>query len=348
MTRKRSAAEVVSESDVLKSARRALGASAPWLSAARDNVRRSLTAGRLPHALIVRGRPGAGAGALADYIARLALCEAPDAPPCGHCTGCTLEAAGNHPDLRRLEPEPGKKQIGIDGVRELIADLALTSYRGRRRVGIVEPADALNTHSANAFLKTLEEPGAGALLLLVAARTDRLPATILSRCQIIDAPTPDRASTLAFLAGIGVGHADWNGALDLAGNAPLAAVELVLAGADAVAADMADLVNALGRGGVDRIAAAEACAREHPELRLAWLERWTGAEVYAASGAEPPGGASTPNLPRATRKRHIEELFELLDSVRRAQGLLRGSANAQMVFEGVLSRLTACLDGARE
>ena len=288
---------------------------------------------------------GAGAGALADWIARLALCEHPARAPCGDCPSCALEAAGNHPDLRRLLPEPGKKQIGIDAVRELIADLALTSYRGRRRVGIVEPADALNTAAANAFLKTLEEPGADTLLLLVATRTDRLPATILSRCQALVVPSPDRAAALAFLAPYE--GADWPGALDLAHNGPLAALELVERGAGDVAADMRELVAALERGGVDLIAAAEVCVKEHPDLRLAWIERWATDAVYGSTGTAAPGLGTIPSLPAATRTRHIDDLFGLLDEARRAQGLLRGSANAQMVFEGVLARLAACAGPAR-
>ena len=345
MSRRKAAADTPEESATLVAARLALGNSAPWLDAARGAVRQSMLAGRLPHALLLKGALGAGTGALADWIARLALCEHPERAPCGSCQSCLLESAGNHPDLRRLMPEPGKKQIGIDAVRELIADLALTSYRGRRRIGIVEPADALNTAAANAFLKTLEEPGADTLLLLVAARTDRLPATILSRCQAIVVPRPDRAAALAFLAAYDA--ADWPGALDLANNGPLAALELVERGAGEVAADMTGLVAALARGGVDLIAAAEVCVKEHPELRLAWVERWATAAVYAGAGTAAPGLGDIPNLPAATRTRHIEHLFGLLDEARRAQGLLRGSANAQMVFEGVLARLATCAGPAR-
>jgi DNA polymerase III subunit delta' len=63
----------------------------------------------------------------------------------------------------------GKSQVAIDDVRELIAALCLKSHRSGRRVGIIDPADAMNVNGANALLKTLEEPGAGALLVLVAA-----------------------------------------------------------------------------------------------------------------------------------------------------------------------------------
>ena len=344
MSRRKTVADGEGESARLAGARRDLGARAAWLAPAREALHHSHASGRLPHALLFKGAVGAGTAALAGYVARLVLCESPRGAPCGACTGCTLESAGSHPDLRRVSPEPGKKQIGIDAVRELIGALGLTAYRGRRRVGIVDPADGLNTASANALLKTLEEPGDGALLLLVAQRTDRLPATIVSRCQVVAVPTPGRDVALRWLAEYG--EADWAGALDLCHNAPLAALELVESGADGVAADMADLVAGLARGGVDRIAAAEICAKERPELRLAWLERWATAAIYAAAGAVPPGLADTRLQPPA-RTRHIEGLFGLLDETHRAQGLLRGSANAAMVFEAVLGRLSDCVAPVR-
>ena len=269
------------------------------------------------------------------------LCEHRGQAPCGVCQSCELHAAGNHPDLRRVGPEEGKKQIPVDAVRALIADLGLKSYRGGAKVGIVDPADALNTAGANAFLKTLEEPGAGALLLLVAARTDRLPATIVSRCQIVAIPGPDHDEALAWLRSQAEG--EWEGVLGLVRNAPLAALQLMRAGAGGLPADMADLVAALQRGPVDLVAAAEAICKDFPDLRLRWIENWATEAIYQAAGSCGPAGPSPGNLPRATGKRHIEAMFRLVDHTRRAQGFLRGSMNAQMLFEGVLTDLAACV-----
>ena len=340
-TKKRASAQADGEGDVVRRADWRLGGEAPWFAAARDSLKGAEAAGRLPHALLLRGPAGIGKGALAEWIARYALCEHRAAAPCGVCVSCELHAAGNHPDLRRVGLEEGKKQIAVDAVRALIADLGLKSYRGSRRVGIVDPADALNTAGANAFLKTLEEPGAGALLLLVAARTDRLPATIISRCQVVHLAGPDRATALGWLAG--QAEADWEGLLSLLHNAPLAALDLARAGADGVAGDMGDLAEALRRGPVDLVAAAEAIHKDFPELRLRWIENWATGLIYATAGAEAPGAAGDRSLPRATGKRHIEALFRLVDETRRAQGYLRGSINSQMLFEGVLAEFAACV-----
>lgn len=321
-----------------------LGAELPWLAAARARLSGAQAAGRLPHAILLKGPAGIGKAALAEWLARAVLCDVPASAPCGTCASCLLHAAGNHPDLRHVEPEPGKKQISVEAVRALIQDLALTGYRGGRRVGIVAPADALNVAGANAFLKTLEEPGPGTLLLLVASRTDRLPATIVSRCQQVAIPGPGRAAALHWLAGRG--EEDWAGLLSLVGEAPLAALALAGAGAGGVPADMAALAAALGRGPVDLVAAAEVCSKEHPELRLSWIERWAMSLAYAASGSALPGAPAPGPLPRAGDRRHIEDLFRLIDATRRARGLLSGSVNAHLLFEGVLREFAATVRAA--
>jgi DNA polymerase III delta' subunit len=213
---------------------------APWLAAARAQVALAIGAGRLPHALLLQGQPGLGKAALADWIARLALCEAPAADPCGACTSCRLHAAATHPDLRRVGLVEDKKQIAVEDIRELIVSLALKSFRGGRKAAIVDPADALNASGANALLKTLEEPSAGALLVLTVARPERLPATIASRCQRLKIAPPAREAALIWLAEVDPAP-DWAGPLSLAAGAPVAALRLVAAGASDLEREMAEL-----------------------------------------------------------------------------------------------------------
>jgi DNA polymerase-3 subunit delta' len=93
--------------------------------------------------------------------------------------------AGTHPDLLWARTPEGKHEFPIDTMREFCALLARKPTRGGRKVGIVEDADDFNQESANAFLKTLEEPPPGTLLLLLATSIDRQLPTILSRCQVI-------------------------------------------------------------------------------------------------------------------------------------------------------------------
>lgn len=202
---------------------------------------------RLPHALLIHGPAGIGKLMLAEEFAQLLLCEAPGEleAPCGRCDGCRWFLAGSHPDFRRLEPEflarqrgaaedeearasaSGKGQkpsaeIKIDEVRELDAFLNLRSHRGRRRVVLVHPAEAMNSHAANALLKGLEEPQAEAHFILVSHRPARLLPTLRSRCVAlaIAPPTPERAGPWLKQQAI----PDWEEWLAFAGNAPLRAV----------------------------------------------------------------------------------------------------------------------------
>ncbi len=148
---------------------------------------------------LIHEAPGAGGEWLALWAARLVLCEHPERAPCGQCRACRRVLARAHPDLSFLGLEEDSKQIRIEQVRELSAELALTSHGGGYKVAIVTPADALNRFAANALLKTLEEPPARTLLILVVTQPSRLPATVLSRCQRLRVRAPQRAQSLAWL-----------------------------------------------------------------------------------------------------------------------------------------------------
>ena len=160
--------------------------------------------------------------------------RATTASPAAPATGCRYVAAGNHPDHRILDlidydEKKGEwlpvNEIQVDRVRRDVVDfLAVSSHRGGRRVVVVSPAGRMNMAAANALLKTLEEPPAGATLVLVAGSPGRIPATVASRCMRMPAPHPEPAEAAAWLAAQGVEHADE--ALALAGGAPLAALEL--------------------------------------------------------------------------------------------------------------------------
>jgi DNA polymerase III subunit delta' len=199
---------------------------------------------RFPHALLIHGARGTGKLALAEHTAQFLLCEDAAHRPCGRCEGCRWFAAGSHPDFRRLEPEalarepagdpdeaaetPARRakpstEIKIEQVRDLAGFLNLGSHRGRLRVALVHPAEHMNPNAANALLKGLEEPPAGAVFLLVAHRPAQLLPTIRSRCVALAVPVPPPAAALRWLAEQGARNPErW---LAYAGGAPLRALE---------------------------------------------------------------------------------------------------------------------------
>jgi len=215
----------------------------PWNEPILESVRQRLA--RLPHALLIHGVRGVGKLELAEKIAQLLLCETEAAAkrPCGACTGCRLFASGNHLDFRRIEPEalqkepppseeaaegPAKKtkpsiEIKIDQVRGLEDFLNVGSHRGKLRVALVHPAEDMNEVSANALLKGLEEPPAGAVFLLVSHRPAQLLPTIRSRCVGLPVGLPAQDVAKRWLEAQGAKDgARW---LAYAGGAPLRALD---------------------------------------------------------------------------------------------------------------------------
>ncbi len=204
---------------------------------------------KLPHALLLRGRAGTGKHDFALSVAKAVLCSKASAlqHACGNCPSCNWFAESTHPDFMLIGPEDAdnaddaltntakkktakKTQISVTKIRQLLDYLTLSSHQvNGYRVIIISPADMLNGVSANALLKVLEEPPTNTLFLLVTSQPQRLLPTITSRCQAIDMPLPSRADALEWLGSqqITLQTKIAENALDLAGGAPLLALQIV-------------------------------------------------------------------------------------------------------------------------
>ncbi|MHC4390273.1 MAG: hypothetical protein ACYTFT_06320 [Planctomycetota bacterium] len=148
------------------------------------SLRAAVRLGRLGHAYLIYGPPGATIPEVAVALVAARFC--PDGPRlgagCGSCRSCRLVMTGIHADLLTLGPAPGKRQITVDAVRKVLAELQLAPVEACGRALIVHPACGLAAEGANTLLKTLEEPPNDALLILVTHRPDGLLPTIRSRC----------------------------------------------------------------------------------------------------------------------------------------------------------------------
>ena len=157
---------------------------------AKELLAGAIVYGRVGHAYLLSGPAQVGKTMLARTFAQALNCLADDvaARPCGVCRSCQLIAADRHPDVRLVEPDTtgrGTAVLRIDQIRQLQQDLSLSAYEGRYKVAIVTQFDAANINAANAFLKTLEEPPPGVVLLLTAVSADTLLETITSRCRTV-------------------------------------------------------------------------------------------------------------------------------------------------------------------
>jgi DNA polymerase-3 subunit delta' len=145
-------------------------------------LKRSVAGASLPPSLLFAGPAGVGKRKTAIGLAQALNCLSPrDGDACGACTACSRIARGVHPDVAVLEPEDSGA-IKIDAVRDLVERAAYRPFEGRRRVVIVDGADALVPQAQNALLKTLEEPPPSSVFILVTARPDVLLPTVRSRC----------------------------------------------------------------------------------------------------------------------------------------------------------------------
>ena len=311
-----------------------------WLAAEMAALGAAHRRDRMPHALLIHEAPGAGGEWLATWAAQLVLCEKSAAAPCGACTACRRVQALQHPDLTWVRPLEDSRQIRIEQVRDLSAELALTSHGGGYKLGVITPADALNRFAANALLKTLEEPPARTLLVLVATQPSRLPPTVVSRCQRLRVRAPARSEATAWLTSTR-GKADWDAALDALGEAPMLAAEADPAELAAVGADTRGTLEALAAGRTDPVAAAERWARSELPLRLLCFEKWLTEHIR---GDERQGGFLTemraaPYLSAGRPFLNIRELFGLMDEVRDLRATLDAPLNRGLALEALFRRL---------
>lgn len=198
----------------------------PWQQQAWTRIQQQIAQDKTPHALLLSGQQGVGKWHFAQSLADSLLCANPQAElACGQCKSCQLIQAGTHPDKKLFVPDEKGKAIKIDQIRSLSNFIANTAQQGGRKVVLLGPVEQLNANSANALLKSLEEPAGDTVLILVSNVLNSVMATIRSRCQLLALPCPGREAALHWLECLQV--EDAGTLLTLSGGAPLTAKQMV-------------------------------------------------------------------------------------------------------------------------
>ncbi len=311
----------------------------PWQQRQWQRMHEALANDRFPHALLMTGRPGAGKRLFADALMARLLClqVTADGQACGHCRGCRLRLADNHPDIFLLQPLPDKQEIIIDQIRALIDDLATTAQQGGYRVVIIDPAERLNSAAANSLLKVLEEPGESLLFCLLSSQAMRLPATIRSRCQHLPFPLPLAAEAEEWLRQQLPRPEQSQSLLVAAFGSPLTALQLSRredAAENPVSAQLLALLQGqsspvevaaswLQAGSQETLDKLYACLAQL--LRLQWV---------------PAPATVDPVLQKLHQQlqlegRHADALYSMLDSVHELLRLQGTSLNQSLLFEAL-------------
>lgn len=193
----------------------------------RDFLERAVRSGRTAQSYLFVGAPGAGKLDAAWGLAQALLCDRDEVVgACASCDSCIRVARHTHPDVHYYAPESATGYL-VSQVRELLDDVALAPIRAGAKVYIVDRAEQLRANTANALLKTIEEPPEGITFILLGTSTDTILPTIVSRCQCVPFRMPSpAAATQAVMRATGLPQERCRMAVSVAGS-PARAVEFL-------------------------------------------------------------------------------------------------------------------------
>ena len=320
----------------------------PW----QHDVWQRLMSGKahLPNAVLLQGRSGIGKFHLGSVLAQALLCDShlANGEPCEQCGSCNWIKTGVHPDFRLLEPEAqaadasgetvsadkkSSQYITVAQVRELADFMNLTTHRNGLRIVLVHPAEAMNIHAANALLKTLEEPPAGTLFILVSHHPQRLLPTVRSRCQKINVPLPDRAAAALWLQQQGV--TDTESCLAQSGYAPLTALQL--SDEDYQTNRRQFYAHFGSPDKLDPLSMAEWGDKLGLAWMLDWMQQWAhDLASTALAGRARYHAKSSPEMIHLAKTINLIELFRFQQELSSAQRTLPHPLNNRLLLEQLL------------
>lgn len=319
----------------------------PWHQPVAEKMHAVASQGQLTHAWLLHGKAGTGRHEFALALAQYLLCEQPtEAGACGTCQSCQWFNAETHPDRIEVYPEAEGKAIRVDQIRDLIEALSLTAHGQKaNRVVIISPAEAMNRQAANSLLKSLEEPPPNTYFLLISAELSALPATIRSRCQLFNLPSPSAEQARQWLVQESGESDDVSLALEIADFAPLAAIRLVEGGA-------VTAYQQLLEGFIQTISQpqapnqmAEQWLKHEEYMPINWMLRWLSVliKLKQAGQSDESPLFQDKAIKTLLQQLSLEQLFRFYDDVLEANRLWSAPLNRRLQLEALFSKWSALL-----
>lgn len=325
---------------------------------AKSLLQASILNDRIAHAYLFHGADGIGKRLTALRFVQAMNCETPsgDGGPeaCGTCRPCRQIDAQSFPDLLTVEPdrERAVPQIKIEQIRELEHHLVYRPLIGSRKICVVDDADRMTLAAANALLKTLEEPPAHSLFILISGRPSALPATVRSRCHALRFAPPARTQVEAALILTRELPPEDARFLAVSTEARIGhALRADLEQARAREREFGLLVSPDTLASIPALlAAAEALAKsDRAADALDWLAGLVRDLVLVRIGADPDGlmhRGLVQRMPRAAETTALDGLLGILEAIDAHQRSATRHLNQQLALERALLRLREAIGGA--
>lgn len=309
----------------------------PWQQKSWDTLTRVVSQGNVPHAILLAGPEHTGKHDFALTLAQSLLCESRDDAgfACGHCQSCHLFKAGSHPDYTAIGLGEKKSQIVVDQIRNLNEFVYLSrSYQGSRVV-LLHPVERLNINAANSLLKTLEEPPARTVLLLVSSNPSELLPTIKSRCQLLHLPQPTTEQATDWLSTQELTNTV-DDLLSASLGKPLLAKILDQDERLAVRKQFAGDILKLLRGSLSLISAAKNWEKAPKQDLVDWQLQWVELMIRGLYQADDvKKDVITPHLQKHMKK-SPQALWQLRDGLLELKQHVHTSLNALLFTESML------------
>ena len=328
----------------------------------------AITSGRVAHAYLFTGGRGMGKTTTARILAKALNCRlGPTPTPCDVCDQCRAVTTGDDVDVIEID---GASHTGVDNIRDLKSNVGFRPQHGRFKIYIIDEVHMLSTAAFNALLKTLEEPPGHVKFILATTDVQKIPATILSRCQRFDFAAIGPAQVFATLKHIAgrEGIAADDAALELVArraNGSMRDAQTLLdqlLGSAAGPLTAAGVEALLGTAGPDRVAAlATAILGRDPAAALALVgqgtvggvspgelidqltDYWRGLMLVLVAGPDTPDLPGPPAAHADVRAQAagttLDTVLAGIDLLTTARAKLRSSPHAAVLLEVAVVRL---------